>query len=304
MRAFFPALLLCLSAAWAQQTFPLPSGPTPTGPPALPNLPDNAVIAVFDDGTKFTMGELKEIFDVLPPEARQNALVQQDMFVKQWALMRKLALMAEKDGLDKQNPAKTEINYSRLMVLSQVKLANMLNSNIPSIEEIEKYYQANRDRYKQVKAKAIYIAFGDAVQPGKKPLTEAEAKDKADKLLAQIRNGAEFVKLVKENSDDEMSREKDGDFATFHPRDNIPDAIRQAVFALKQGETTDPVHQANGFYLIRADEVSYGSLDNVRSELVSEMQQAQYTKWLAETNNSLKVEFPNHAFPAGAAPAK
>ena len=82
--------------------------------------------------------------------------------------------------------------------------------------DIVKYYDSNKQKYTQVRVKAIYIAFNDdaagsSASKGKKPLNEAEAKAKADKLLAAIKGGADFVKLVKENSDDETSREKDGD---------------------------------------------------------------------------------------------
>ncbi|MGD0500844.1 MAG: peptidylprolyl isomerase [Bryobacteraceae bacterium] len=296
MKALIPSLFLCLGTAWAQTAAP-PPAPAPKGPPALPDLPEKTVIAVFDDGTPFTMGELKAIFAVLPPEAQQNAIVQRRAFVQQWALMRKLALMAEKDKIDQESPAKEQLLYSRWMILSQLKLSSVLNSTSPSEDEIAKFYEASKDRYKQVRVKAIYIAFGGAATDGKQTLTEDEAKGKAAKLLAQIRAGADFVKLVKENSDDETSRDKDGDFATLHTRDNIPDAIRAAVFALKQGETSEPVRQPNGFYLLRADEVAYSTLDQVRLEVVSELRQQQYAKWLADTNNGVKVQFPDPAFP-------
>ena len=107
--------------------------------------------------------------------------------------------------------------------------------------DITKYYDANKQKYTQVRVKAIYIAFSDdassSAGKGKKPLTEAEAKAKAAKLKTALKGGADFVKLVKENSDDETSREKDGDFATLRSTDNIPDAFRAAVFALKQGRS-------------------------------------------------------------------
>ncbi len=89
-----------------------------------------------------------------------------------------------------------------------------------SPSDIVKYYDSNKQKYTQVRVKAIYIAFNDdaaasSASKGKKPLSEAEAKAKAVKLLAAIKGGADFVKLVKENSDDETSREKDGEFR--HP---------------------------------------------------------------------------------------
>ena len=45
-------------------------------PPAgtLPNVPDETVIAVFDDGTKLTMGEFKAYYGVLPQNSQQSIM--------------------------------------------------------------------------------------------------------------------------------------------------------------------------------------------------------------------------------------
>jgi len=154
--------------------------------------------------------------------------------------------------------------------------------------ELVKYYDVSKEKYKTVKVKAIYIAFNP---DGKKGLSEAQARSKADKLLAQARAGADFVKLVKENSEDETSRAKNGDFATLRPSDNIPDAIRSAVFALKQGEVTEPVRQPSGFYLLRADEVAYRPFSQVRDEIFTELKQQRYAQWLEKTNRESQVSF-------------
>ncbi len=268
--------------------------PLPPIAPSLPDIPEKTVIAVFDDGVQLTMGELKQIFAVLPPENQQVAMAQRKTFVEQWALMRKLARMAETDKLDQQSPFKEELLYSRLMVLSQAKLSRAVNDTDLSADEVAKYYDANKDRYKEVRVKALYIAL--APGEGKTPLTEEQAKQKAQALLAQARGGADFVKLVKANSDDVTSREKDGDFATLRPKDNIPDAIREAVFKLKAGELTEPVRQPNGYYLLRADEINYRPLKDVQQEIFSELQQQRYAQWLKQLNDSTKVQFPEPAF--------
>jgi len=39
-----------------------------------------------------------------------------------------------------------------------------------------------------------------------------------------------FRQAGEENSDDETSRDKDGEFATLRPKDNVPDAIRGRCF--------------------------------------------------------------------------
>jgi parvulin-like peptidyl-prolyl isomerase len=188
-----------------------------------------------------------------------------------------------------------------LMILSQAELAGALNSIIVEPAEIVKYYDTDKERFKEIRVKAIYVSFGKG---GKAP-SEDEAKAKAARLLAEIRGGTDFVKLVKENSDDETSKAKDGDFATLRRNDNIPDAIRAAVFSLKQGEVTEPVRQPNGFYLLRAEEVQYRPLSQVRDEIFTELRQRHYSQWLEQTNKDAKVEFTSPAFLSNpAAPAK
>ena len=295
MKVLTVFLFACCSVAWAQ-TAPAP-GPAGTPAPQMPDIPDQTTVAVFDDGVKLTMGDFKKIFAVLPPENQPLALRNRQTFLQQWAFMRKLAQMAEEQKLDLESPAREQLEYSRLMVLSQAKLAAALNSITVEPAEIVKFYDTDKERFKDVRVKAIYVSFGKG---GKAP-TEDEAKAKAAKLLADIRGGADFVKLVKENSDDETSKAKDGDFATLRRNDNIPDAIRAAVFSLKQGEVTEPVRQPNGFYLLRAEEVRYRPLSQVRDEIFTELRQRHYSQWLDQTNKDAKVEFTSPAFLSDAA---
>jgi peptidyl-prolyl cis-trans isomerase C len=221
-------------------------------------------------------------------------------FLHQWALFRKLAKQAEEQKLDEQSPYKEAAEYARMQVLIQARINEALNSAAVEPAEILRNYDSHKEKYKQVRVKAIYITFGDPAGAQssklKKPLTEDEAKAKAAKLLAEIRAGADFGKLVKEHSEDVTSKAKDGDFATLRPSDNIPDAFRGAVFALKQGEVSEPLRQAGGFYLLRAEEVTYRPLSQVRDEIYEQLKQERYKKWFDQMNRDTKVEITNPAF--------
>jgi peptidyl-prolyl cis-trans isomerase C len=211
-------------------------------------------------------------------------------FLKQWALMRKLAKLAESEQLDKLSPSKEALEYYRLVILSQAKM-NALLMNITVLpSEVAAYYEANKDRFKQVRVKAIYIGYGG------KNVTEAAALAKAVKIRSQIRAGADFTSLVKEYSDDETSRAKGGEFATLGPGDNLPDAIRATIFELKEGEVSEPVRQSNGLYLFRAEQISYRPFVAVRDEIFGELKQKRYGEWLAKTNGDAVVVFNNAAF--------
>ena len=295
------ALLAFSCGVLAAQVAPPPEG-------TLPNVPDQTVIAVFDDGTKLTMGELKAYYGVMAPNSQQAIVRDRKAFLEQWGLLRKLAGIAEQKKLDQASPNKEALEYNRLLVLSQAAVNDELFTSAPQPQEVDKYYETNKERYKQVKVKAIYITFSkEAVSKlgsnGKPLLTEEEAKAKAQKLVAEVRGGADFVKLVKENSDDTASKEKDGDFATLRPTDNIPDAIKSAVFALKQSAVSDPVEQPNGFYILRAEEISYRPLTEVRGDLLESMKQEHFRQWMEQLRDSVKVQFPNPEF-LNSAPAK
>src|SRR5262245_42345897 len=289
-------LFVFVCAAWAQ-TAPAPAVP------AMPELPDSTVIATFEDGTKFTMGDFKAYYTVLPPANQQMALRDRAAFLHQWGVLRKLAKLADEKKLGEKSPYKAAIEHARMQVLVQAILNETLNDVVIESAEIAKYYESNKNKFAQVKVKAIYVAYSNdaASKPsGKKTLTEAEAKAKAENLLKQIRSGADFVKLVKENSDDESSREKNGDFATLRFTDNIPDAFRAAIFSLKQGEVSDVLKQPNGFYLLRAEEVTYRPLSDVRDTIYSELKTARSNDWMMRLDRETKVVVnPEFAPPPG-----
>ena len=304
--------LLCaftlLSAAWAQPA----AGPSSV-PPPMPNIPDDEVVAIFGDGTKFTMGDFKRVYQVLSPSNQQMALRDREAFLHQWELWRKVTKVAELSKLDQESPYKEQLEYARMNVLLPAQINAVMNQSPIEPGEIVKHYDSNKRKYSQVKVKAIYISFSDdaaasTASNGKKPLTEGEAKAKATKLLAAIKGGADFVKLVKENSQDEASRDKDGDFATLRYSDNIPDAFRSAVFALKQGEVSEPLKQPNGFYLLRAEEVTVRPLSEVRDQIYNDLQLARADEWMRKMDEEAKVRLVNPAFgshpPMPSAPAK
>ena len=276
-------------------------------PSSFDNIPDDTVVAVFDDGTPFTMLDFKKLYAVMPEQNQQAAVRSLKSFMEQYALMRKLALLAERDKLDQQSPSKEALEYYRLYILSQAKINDVVNAANIQPADVQKYYEAHKDEYKQVKVKAIYISFSNAqasqVHDGKRVLTKEEAKKKADDLVKQIRAGADFVKLVAENSDDDTSREKNGDFATLQASDKIPDAIRAAVFSLKQGEITDAVEEPNGFYILRADEIHYRPIAEVKQEISDALRQEHFKQWMDQTRDAATVTFPNPAFLKDAAGA-
>jgi peptidyl-prolyl cis-trans isomerase C len=300
-------VILVAAGVWAQAV-PGAAAPQAAPAPALPNLPEETVLVTFEDGGKLTMGDFRKLFAVLPPDTQQMALRDRKMFFHQWGLMRKLGQLAEQNKLEEQSPTREALMFNRMLVMSQAQISETVKNTTVENAEVVKYYDINKANYKLVRVKAIYIGFNNNPAAtgagGKKPLTEEQASAKAAKLVADLRTGADFIKLAKENSDDEASRNKDGDFATLRASDNIPDALKSAVFALKQGELTEPVRQPNGFYIFRAEEITVRPLSSVREEIYNLLKDQRSKEWMDKTNRELKVTYNSPEFFGAAASGK
>jgi parvulin-like peptidyl-prolyl isomerase len=292
IRFLLPFLLLA-AEFWAQA----PGTPSVT---VDVDLPPETVVATVD-GQQVTFGDLQAVLRSLPAQNQQAALKDRRKFVEQYGLLKRLTQLAEKDKLDQKSPYKEALAYQRMQVLSQAEL-NEKYVNIPvAPEDQKKFYDENKDRYTQAQVKVIYIPFSATPPPqtdpkAKKVLSEAEARAKAEGLLKQIRGGTDFIKLVKEHSEDTTSAAKDGDFGTIRKSDKIPDSIKNVIFALKSGEVSEPVRQPNGFYLFRVEQLSEEPYEKVKDAIFSELKNERLREWLNATQTGIEIKVENQAF--------
>jgi hypothetical protein len=292
------SLLSCLftAAVWAQSA--APPAPAPASPPQA--LSPDTVVATFEDGRTITAGELTSFLDAMPPNMQQAARRDRKAFVQQFAMMHRLSEMAEKAKLDQQSPTREALIFNRMYLLMNAQLHEVLTTIDVPPAELQSFYNANKARFTQVRVKAIYVPFSaDPAAAGAnepKHLSEADAQAKILKLRADIAAGADFVKLVKDNSGDPISAAKDGDFGTLRSTDNLPEAIRAAIFALKAGEVSEPVKQPNGFYLFRAEEVAAQPFAEVQAEVLNELKQAHFKQWMDEVTRGLNLQIKNEGF--------
>jgi peptidyl-prolyl cis-trans isomerase C len=303
----YVAALLFSAFLFAQAPSPVhvtPGPPTLGAPAATPGStvpPDTVVLEV--NGKKYTKEEVDQLIASLPPQF-QKAAHSQPQMLNQVFLMKRLAEDAEKAGLDKQSPYKDALEFNRLQVLSQAELVTIQATAVISRLDQEKYYKDHPEKFRQAKVRVIYVAFnptpGKAAAEGKKLPTEEEARVKIEDLRKQILGGADFGKLARENSDDKASAAKDGDFGMITPKSAYPAAIKAAVFALKPGEVSEPVKEPNGYYLIRAEDVSVPPFEQVGTEVLQDMRQDHFTQVMKglQAQYTVKVENPSYFTPS------
>ena len=283
MKSIVLIVFSAVFCAWAQTPAPI--------------TPETVVGRI--DGTPVTAGEWMTFLQSKPPEANKPENIK--ALMEELGFVRKLAGLAEKARLDQQEPWKTRLELQRAYTMGTAQLQATQDAIIVSAEDQKKFYEDNKDRYKKARIKLIYVSFHDNAAPSapgaKKVLTEKEAKAKIDKLLAQIRSGADFVKLVKENSED-PSAAKDGDYGTLIARSDkvLPADTMQAIFALKPQQVTDPVRMPSGYYLFRLEEFVVQPYQEVASDIWIEIRQGLFQKWQEQTRKSVEVKIENPVF--------
>lgn len=279
-----------------------PAEPTqaPAVTPPPPVSPDTVVAEV--DGKKITAAEMDKIISGLAP-ADQTTIRARPQLLSNVFLMQRLVQDAEKAGIDKQSPYKEQLDAYRLRFLSNAE-ANVVNNATPVSEEEERaYYKGNPDKFKEVKVRVIYIAYNPTpaktAPDAKKLPTQAEALAKIQDLAKQIQGGADFGKLARENSDDQASAAKDGDFGVVKQDSTYPKEVKDAVFVLKQGEISAPVKQPSGYYLIRAEEINQQSFNEATFRIIPAVRQEKFDAWMKalQTQYNVKIESPAYFAP-------
>ena len=162
---------------------------------------------------------------------------------------RVLAAEAERDGLENDPAVAAALRIAQDRVLSDAYLVKFAALNMPSSEAIDGYanskYQAESKRFeapKQTQARHILIE-------GNTP----EARAKAEKLLADLRGGADFAALAKAHSEDPGSADKGGDLG-FFPEGKMVASFDAALRELKiPGELSGVVETQFGFHIIRLE---------------------------------------------------
>jgi len=175
---------------------------------------------------------------------------------------------------DEETQKYFESHKSRFEVPEQIQVQyvkltpKMVEETIEIYEEdIKDYYDTNQAKFfikKQYKASHILIKndtplpFGEDLSDEEieKLLNEADEKTKikADEILKQIKEGADFGEMAKKYSADTASGNNGGSLGQFSRGMMVPE-FEAALDQLKAGELGGPVKTMFGFHIIRLEEV-------------------------------------------------
>jgi len=152
-----------------------------------------------------------------------------------------------------------------------------------SEDELQLYYESASTRYlqdEQRQARHILILFDD---------DEEAAKEQATALTARVQAGEPFEELARQYSKDGGTSNIGGDLG-LAPHSQMPDALGDAIFSMRQGEVRGPVKGDFGFHVVRLDEIVAGGplpLAQVRAELERELRDRQADEDFRDLENNV-----------------
>jgi len=263
------------------------------------DLKDDTVIAKSEDGIPLTAGDFRGLLLIHPSWQKTPW---QDV-ASGYFIMRRAAKLAQEKKLNEKSPYKEALDFDIMFNMADFLVREETGNLTVEPAEIEKYYNEHKEIYRQVKVSAIKVAIGptapasndttaNASRPVKKALTEEEAKAKAQKLVAQIRAGGDFGKLVLLESDDETNKTKGGELGVWKMTDDVPPLMRETVLSLQEGQVSDPVQQGPAFYIFHADKLSYTPMKEVEDSIFAAVKHEKTQRWMEEFKNATKVTFP------------
>ena len=138
--------------------------------------------------------------------------------------------------------------------------------------DVDAFYQQNRPQFEQgesVHVSHILIAAPQASDAAQKQ----EAKSKAQKLLKQLKGGADFAQLAKEMSEDSPTASRGGDIGLIAAGEIVPD-VDKVIQGMKAGEVAGPVRSPFGYHILKVFEVVPGSRKELKEVADTEMWRA------------------------------
>jgi peptidyl-prolyl cis-trans isomerase D len=185
----------------------------------------------------------------------------------------------------KANLARYQVPEKKNLTILVADQAKMEQSVNPTDAELQRLYNQNQDSYRT--KERVHVRHILIMTQGKPPADEPKLKAKAEDLLKQVRAGADFAKLAKENSEDGGSKDKGGEYYVQRDGQMVKE-FEDAAFRLKPGQS-DIVKTNYGYHVFQVmehqdaglrtfAEVKQDLLAEARKQKVSDLMQAASDK--------------------------
>ena len=188
-----------------------------------------------------------------------------------------LAQQATKDGLTSSRTLAAQLELQRLRLVANAMATDYIEKNPPSDADIQAIYDENLPLLagEQYKARHILVA----------------TKEDAESVIAQLRQGSDFVALAQERADGPTG--PNGGALDWFTLDSMPPPFAAAVRGMTVGSySTEPVQTDFGFHVILLEETRKQEppgLADIRDDLASAAQRKRLDDYIKALRESATV---------------
>lgn len=176
-----------------------------------------------------------------------------------------------------------------------IKINQLSTENLPDFEPLAAVeYKANKEKYVEPEQVAIEHILLDT----RKKYSEGAALKLANKLLGQLKKGADFNALALKYSDDPSVKDNKGQLG-FFPKGKMLKEFEDTAFQLKLHELSEPIQTKYGYHILRKYEDKpsvikpYAAVkDEIIAKLKNEYVQNRLTDYYEQVkrDNAMKVD--------------
>jgi len=184
------------------------------------------------------------------------------------------AFVREKETVTLSYARFSPVYYQQQLSPSETEVRSFMQEHKA---EVDAEYEKEKHRYtgleKQVHARHILVKVPENADDAAK----ADARKKAEQLLARAHKGEDFATLARQASEDVGSAKKGGDLG-WNPKGRMVKPFDDAQFAMTSGQVSELVETNFGFHIIKVEGVRQGDvpLDEAKRELAERLYAEQH----------------------------
>lgn len=244
---------------------------------------ENKILATVN-GREITEKDIRETMSRFPKERQEYLLGDEGkkQLLEQIISFELINCYAWDNGMEEDPEYKMQLEKLKKEILTQATIKKILSEVTVTDDEVQKYYEANGDTFKNeesITAKHILV----------------DNLEKANMILKSIKDGMIFEEAALKYSSC-PSKEQGGNLGNFTRGRMVPE-FEKAAFDLEVGVISEPVKTQFGYHLIKVekrDEASVKSFDEVKAtiktELLNERQGFKYMQFVEKLKTTYKVE--------------
>ncbi len=194
---------------------------------------------------------------------------------------------AKAQGIDKEAPVKTRLNYVQTEYLAGEYFRRQLAKSPPlSEKDLQAYFEEHKSEFtppEEIKARHILVK------------TEAQA----NKILGEIKSGKDFAELAKKNSIDPAAAQGGKltlpDGREWLPRGTFEHSFEESLFNIPKGQIGGPIKTQFGWHILKVEDrrkPDPPAFVQVRGSIYRKLQDQKITELRKQLMEQLKKTIP------------